>query len=64
MDPAVLQRIFEPFFTTRPVGVGTGLGLSISLNVVRAAGGEITAASELGRGSQFRVVLPAAPAVS
>jgi len=54
----LLGRVFEPFFTTKPVGKGTGLGLSISHGIVRAFGGEITAASTVGEGTTFRVVLP------
>jgi PAS domain S-box-containing protein len=62
MPPAILDRIFEPFFTTRPTGEGrgTGLGLAICHAVVAAHGGTITATSEVGQGSTFRVELPAA----
>jgi ligand-binding sensor domain-containing protein/signal transduction histidine kinase len=66
--PAVLQRIFDPFFTTKPVGVGTGLGLSLCHAFVTAMGGRISVESAPGRGSTFRVSLPAsrthAPAAS
>jgi len=56
------KRLFTPFFTTKPVGAGTGLGLSICHRIVTALGGEISFDSELGKGTEFRVVLPAAPA--
>ncbi|HEY0095673.1 MAG TPA: ATP-binding protein, partial [Archangium sp.] len=58
----LLGRIFDPFFTTKEVGKGIGLGLSISHGLVQALGGELSVESEPGRGSVFRVRLPAAPA--
>jgi signal transduction histidine kinase/ActR/RegA family two-component response regulator len=59
IPPEIMPRIFESFFTTKPPELGTGLGLPISRDIVRRAGGDLTAESEPGRGAIFRVRLPA-----
>ncbi len=62
MSPQVRQHIFDPFFTTKPAGEGTGLGLSICQSIIQSMDGRIEVESEQGRGSLFRLVLPAAEA--
>ncbi|MCU0391378.1 MAG: ATP-binding protein [Thermoflexibacter sp.] len=54
----IKNNIFEPFFTTKDVGVGTGLGLSVSFGIVEKHKGEIKVFSEIGKGSEFVIILP------
>ena len=60
MSPEVLAHAFEPFYTTKGRDRGTGLGLSTVQGIVTAAGGHIRVSSTVGRGTEFRVYLPAA----
>jgi two-component system, cell cycle sensor histidine kinase and response regulator CckA len=58
MNPELLPRIFDPFFTTKDVGKGAGLGLSIIQGIVKQHEGWVEVASQVGRGSTFKVLLP------
>ncbi|MDD2540469.1 MAG: ATP-binding protein [Desulfuromonadaceae bacterium] len=53
-----LERIFDRYFTTKGPDEGTGLGLFVTKKLVESMGGDITAASESGRGTTFTVSLP------
>lgn len=53
-----LPRVFDPFFTTKGPGDGTGLGLTISMDLVRRAGGTIDVSSRVGSGTTFTITLP------
>lgn len=59
MSLEIQSRIFEPFFTTKEMTKGTGLGLSTALTIVKSHGGFINVYSELYKGSQFTLYLPA-----
>ena len=57
ISPEDIKNIFTPFFTTKDMG--TGLGLAITHKVITEHGGRIDVESNEGKGSHFRIYLPA-----
>lgn len=54
----MMNKIFQPFFTTKPTGQGIGLGLSMSYDIIKSHGGEITVDSSEGEFTKFVIHLP------
>jgi hypothetical protein len=59
MDEQTMKKIFEPFFTTKDVGEGTGLGMSIAYNTIKKHNGQILVNSEIDKGTEFILKIPA-----
>ncbi len=57
--PEIREKIFDPYFTTKEVGKGTGMGLSMVHGIVQSYGGFISCDSVLGKGTVFKITLPA-----
>ncbi len=59
LDEKIKNHVFDPFFTTKSPSEGTGLGLTLCYNSIEELGGRIEVDSVHGKGSTFKVVLPA-----
>jgi signal transduction histidine kinase/ActR/RegA family two-component response regulator len=64
MGPETQIHVFEPFFTTKGTGKGTGMGLAIVLGIAEQSGGTVWCESKVGKGTRFKLLLPATTAAS
>ncbi len=60
MSRETIEHVFDPFYTTKEIGSGTGLGLASVYGVIKGHGGHISCSSEIGAGTRFTILLPAA----
>lgn len=58
MTPEVMSKVFNPFFTTKETDKGTGLGMSLSYDIIRQHGGNITPESVPGEYTEMRIRIP------
>ncbi len=57
IPPNIFEKIFVPFYSTKPEG--SGIGLSLSRQIIHNHGGQIAVDSEEGKGTTFKLMLPA-----
>ncbi len=60
----VIEQMFDPFFTTKGTSKGLGLGLSISYNIIKDFGGDLSASNHPDGGAEFTITLDAAEPIA